>query len=175
MQKVLLLTSIGLLFFCLPVFAQKVNTDSLSLVSKISADQLRLGKMQNQLEQKSKNKEDASEQAQKSANENSTAADKLRDIPDNKKLARKANNKAGNAKSDSRNARIQSDRLDKPVWMKIAYANYPDFSFLIQFLHSSPLAIYITIGLMHQIQVEVIQLQSFQRIFKSRFCSLITT
>jgi hypothetical protein len=113
MQKVLLLTSIGLLFFCLSVFAQKVNTDSLSLVSKISADQLRLGKMQNQLEQKVKDKEDALEQAQKSANENSTAADKLRYNSDNKKLARKANNKAGNAKSDSRNARIQSDRLDK--------------------------------------------------------------
>jgi flagellar biosynthesis chaperone FliJ len=113
MQKVLLLTFIGLLFFCIPTIAQKVNTDSLSLVSKISTDQLRLGKLQNQLEQKTKNKEDASEQAQKSANENSAAADKLRDNSDNKKLARKANNKAGNAKSDSRNARRESDRLDE--------------------------------------------------------------
>ena len=113
MQKVLLLTSIGLLFFCVSVSAQKVNTDSLSLVSKISADQLKLGKLQNQLEQKTKNKQDASEQAQKSANENSNAADKLRDKPGNKKLARKANNKAGDAKSDSRNARRESDRLDK--------------------------------------------------------------
>ena len=113
MQKVLLLTSIGLLFFCISTFAQKVNTDSLSLVSKISTDQLRLGKLQNQLEQKTKNKEDASAQAQKSANENSAAADKLRDNSDNKKLARKANNKAGNAKSDSRNARRESDRLDE--------------------------------------------------------------
>jgi len=113
MQKVLLLTSIGLLFFCISTFAQKVNTDSLSLVSKISTDQLRLGKLQNQLEQKTKNKEDASEQAQKSANENLAAADKLRDNSDNKKLARKANNKAGNAKSDSRNARRESNRLDE--------------------------------------------------------------
>jgi hypothetical protein len=112
MQKVLLLTSIGLLFFCLPVFAQKVNTDSLSLVSKISADQLKLGKLQSQLEQKTKNKQDASEQAQKSANANSNAADKLNDNPENKKLARKANNKASDAKSDSRNARKESDRLD---------------------------------------------------------------
>jgi hypothetical protein len=112
MQKVLLLTSIGLLFFCLPVFAQKVNTDSLSLVSKISADQLKLGKLQSQLEQKTKNKQDASERAQKSANANSNAADKLNDNPENKKLARKANNKASDAKSDSRNARKESDRLD---------------------------------------------------------------
>jgi len=113
MQKVLLLTSIGLLFFCMSVSAQKVNTDSLSLVSKISADQLKLGKLQNQLEQKTKNKQAASEQAQKSANENSNAANKLNNHPENKKLARKANNKAGDAKSDSRNARKESNRLDK--------------------------------------------------------------
>jgi flagellar biosynthesis chaperone FliJ len=112
MQKVLLLASIGLCFFCMSVSAQKVNTDSLSLASKISADQLKLGKLQNQLEQKTKNKQDASVQAQKSANENSNAADKLNDNPENKKLARKANNRAGDAKSDSRNARKESDRLD---------------------------------------------------------------
>jgi hypothetical protein len=113
MQKVLLLTSIGLLFLCMSLSAQKVNTDSLSLVSKISADQLKLGKLQNQFEQKTKNKQDASAQAQKSANENSTAADKLSDDPENKKLARKANNKASDAKSDSRNARKESNSLDK--------------------------------------------------------------
>jgi hypothetical protein len=94
------------------VAAQKVNTDSLSLVSKISADQLKLGKLQNQLEQKTKNQQNASEQAQKSANENSNAADNLRDKPENRKLARKANNKAGDARSDSRYARRESDRLD---------------------------------------------------------------
>ena len=113
MQKILLLISIGLLCFCMSVSAQKVNTDSLSLVSKISADQLKLGKLQNQLEQKTKNDLDASDQAQKSANENSIAADKLNDNPSNRKLARKANNKAGNAKSDARSARKESYRLDK--------------------------------------------------------------
>jgi len=112
MQKVLLLTSIGLLFFGMSVSAQKVNTDSLSLVSKISVDQLKLGKLQNQLEQKTKNKQNASEQAQKSANENSNAADNLRDKPENRKLARKANNKAGDARSDSRYARREANRLD---------------------------------------------------------------
>ena len=112
MQKVLLLTSIGLLFFGMSVSAQKVNTDSLSLVSKISVDQLKLGKLQNQLEQKTKNKQNASEQAQKSANENSNAADNLRDKPESRKLARKANNKAGDARSDSRYARREANRLD---------------------------------------------------------------
>ena len=113
MQKVLLLTSIGLLFFCMSVSAQKINTDSLSLVSKISGDQLKLGKLQNQLEQKTKNQQDASDQAQKSANENSSAANKLSDHPENKKLARRANNRASDAKSDSRNARRESNSLDK--------------------------------------------------------------
>jgi flagellar biosynthesis chaperone FliJ len=112
MQKVLLLTTTGLLFLCLSVSAQKVNTDSLSLVSRISADQLKLGQLQNQLEQKTKNQENASEQAQKSANENSTAADKLSDNPENRKLARKASNKASNAKGDSRKARKESNSLD---------------------------------------------------------------
>ena len=113
MQKVLFLTSIGLLFLCMSISAQNVNTDSLSLVSKISADQLKLGKLQNQLEQKTQNQQNASEQAQRSANENSTAADKLSDNPENRKLARKANNKASDARSDSRNARKESGSLDK--------------------------------------------------------------
>jgi hypothetical protein len=113
MKKVLLLTSIGFLFFCISVSAQNVNTDSLSLVSKISADQLKLGKLQNQLEQKTKNQQNASEQAQKSANENSSAADKLSNNPENKKLARKADNRADDARSDSRNARKESNNLDK--------------------------------------------------------------
>ena len=113
MQKVLLLTSIGLLFFCLSVSAQNINTDSLSLVSKISADQLKLGKLQNQLEQKTKNQQNASEQAQKSANENSTAANKLSDHPENKKLARRADNRADDARSDSRTARKEQNNLLK--------------------------------------------------------------
>jgi chromosome segregation ATPase len=95
------------------VSAQKINTDSLSLVSKISTDQLKLGKLQNQIKQKTKNQQNASAQAQQSANENSTAANKLSDNPENKKLARRANNKAGDARSDSRNARRESNSLDK--------------------------------------------------------------
>jgi hypothetical protein len=113
MQKVLLLTSIGLLFFCMSVSAQRVNTDSLSLVSKISADQLKLGKLQNQLNEKIRDKEVASAEAQRSADKNAAAADELSDNPENKKLARKANRKAGDAKSDARNARREAERLDK--------------------------------------------------------------
>ncbi|MBV4355834.1 hypothetical protein [Pinibacter aurantiacus] len=113
MTKKLLLTFIGLLFICVSISAQKANTDSLSLVSKISEDQLKLGKLQNQVEQKTQNKQDASQQAQKSADANSTAAGKLSDHPEDKKLARSADNKAGSAKSDSKNARKESSSLDK--------------------------------------------------------------
>jgi hypothetical protein len=113
MQKALFLTLIGWLFFCLPVAGQPINSDSLSLVSKINADRLKLDKLQNQLQQKAKNKQATAAQAQRSANKNSTAADKLRENPRNKKLARKANRKAGDAKRDARNARKAADRLDE--------------------------------------------------------------
>ena len=113
MQKILLLSSIGLLFFCMAVSAQKANTDSLSLVAKISANQLKLGKLQNQVEQQTKNKQEALEQAQRSANENADAAGRLSYNPDDKKLARKAGNKANEARNDSRNARKEASRLDK--------------------------------------------------------------
>jgi hypothetical protein len=112
MSKKLLLTSIGVFFICISLSAQKVNTDSLSLISKISADQLKLGKLENEVEQKTKNKYDASEQAQKSADANTTAAGKLSDAPESKKLAKSADNTADDAKSDSKNARKQSGRLD---------------------------------------------------------------
>ena len=112
MLKLLLLIPCGLLLFCKPISAQ-LNKDSLTLVSKIYRDQLKLSKLLGQLEQHSNKKDDASEKAQSSANKNSVAADNLSDNPDSKKLARKAQNKASDAKNDSRNARIASSNLDK--------------------------------------------------------------
>jgi hypothetical protein len=111
MKKLILLTSISI--FVYMSSSGQVNTDSLSLVSEISRDQLKLGKLQNQLEQQTNNKQDASEKVQSSANKNSTAAERLSNNPDNKKLARKAKNSASDAKRDSRNARNESENLDK--------------------------------------------------------------
>ena len=91
---------------------QKVNTDSLSLVSKIGNDQLKLGKLQNKVEQMTRDKHDAAKQAQISADANSTAANRLSTDPQDKKLATQADNKAGDARSDSRNARKTADKLD---------------------------------------------------------------
>ena len=111
MKKLLLLISTGL-FVYISTSAQ-VNTDSLSLVSEISRDQLKLGKLQNQLEQHVNNKQNASDKVQSSANKNSTAAYQLSNNPDSKKLARKAKNTAKDAKKDSRNARNESESLEQ--------------------------------------------------------------
>lgn len=111
MKKLLLLIATSLCIH-LSTSAQ-VNTDSLSLVSEISRDQLKLGKLQNQLEQQVNNKQNASDKVQSSANKNSTAAEKLSTDPDNRRLARKAKNTASDAKKDSRNARNESENLDK--------------------------------------------------------------
>ena len=69
--------------------------------------------MQNEVDQKTKNKQDASAKAQQSADENSAAATKLSDNPDDKKLARRADHKAGDARSDARKSRKEASRLEK--------------------------------------------------------------
>jgi hypothetical protein len=113
MKKIYLLTSMFFLFMCTGAFAQKVNTDSLSLVSKISSDQLKLGKLLNTVDQKTRDKQDAAIKAQQSADENKTAANRLGDASQDKKLARQADNKASDARSDAKKARIAADKLDQ--------------------------------------------------------------
>ena len=92
--------------------AQKSNTDSLKLVVKISEDQLKLGKLENQVGGKTKVKNEAADQAQVSADANTNAAERLSNDPQDKKLAKKADRKAGDAKSDARRARKDTERLD---------------------------------------------------------------
>jgi hypothetical protein len=100
------------LLLCGSASAQKVNTDSLNLVSKISADQLKLGKLQNQVEEYTRDKKNAAEQAQKSASDNADAASKLSSNPQDKTLARRADNSASTARSDAKKARRAASRLD---------------------------------------------------------------
>ena len=130
MKKALYLVPVGLLFFCASVTAQQVNIDSLTLIAQISQDQLELGKLQNMVCQKTKNKDGAALNAQNSANDNVTAAQDLNADPDNKKLASNASNKASEAKSDARASRKQSGKLDdlnkniKDLKSKIAGEQY---------------------------------------------------
>ncbi len=112
MKKAFYLFPVGLLFLCASVTAQQVNIDSLTLIAQISQDQLELGKLQNMVYQKTKNKEGAALDAQNSASDNATAAEKLNADPDNKKLASNASNKADEAKTDARKSRKQSGKLD---------------------------------------------------------------
>jgi len=103
----------GVLFLCVKTSAQKVNTDSLKLISKIGDDQLKLGKLQNTVDQKTRNKEDGAVAAQESADKNATAATRLSNDPENKKDAKQADNAAGDARSNARKARKADDRLNK--------------------------------------------------------------
>lgn len=111
MKKVLLLTSVAILFLCLSGFAQ-VNTDSLAIVAKISDYQLKLGKLQNTVNKKTNDKQNDSLHAQQSAAANATAANTLSANPQDKKDARQADDAAGTAKSDARKARKANAKLD---------------------------------------------------------------
>lgn len=112
MKKALYLFPAGILFLCASVTAQRANIDSLELVVQISQDQLKLGKLQNMVDQKAINKQDAAVNAQNSASDNVRAAEKLNADPDNKELASDANSKAGNAKSNAGKSRKEARRLD---------------------------------------------------------------
>lgn len=101
-----------MLFISTSVIAQKANVDSLKLVAQISQDQLALGKLQNQVQQKTMNKEGAAVDAQNSASNNANAAEKLNADPTNKALANSASNSASDAKSDAKKSRKESARLD---------------------------------------------------------------
>lgn len=113
MRKLLVLTPIVLLLFCNVLSAQVDNADSVALVAKIEADQLKLNDLQVQLEQRVKIKQEAMEKAQRSANENAAAADKLSNNPRHKRLAKKADKKAGEARKDAKDARIEAGKVDK--------------------------------------------------------------
>jgi DNA repair exonuclease SbcCD ATPase subunit len=114
MQKMFVMTAMAVVIACVSVSAQsaqKINTDSLTLISRISENQLKLAKLQNTVEEKTRDKQDQAATAQQSADKNKTAADRLSDAPMDKAQARKADDAASDAKSDSKKARKASDRL----------------------------------------------------------------
>jgi hypothetical protein len=113
MQRLLVLTTAILLVFSISTSAQEVNKDSLSLVSKIEEDQSKLADLQTQLEERSKIKKEALSTAQKSANQNAEAADKLSDDPRHKRLAKKADKAASEARKDAKTARKETDKVDR--------------------------------------------------------------
>ncbi|MDO6431098.1 hypothetical protein Q4E93_10895 [Flavitalea sp. BT771] len=111
MQKKSGLIIAGLIAFSLAASAQKINTDSLSLVSKISEYQLKRAKLQNTVDKTMQDKADAATKVQNSANQSSQDANRLTNDPQNKGLARKADQSAGDARRDSKKARAANDKL----------------------------------------------------------------
>jgi hypothetical protein len=113
MQKKSCLIIVGLAGFSLTVNAQQINTDSLSHVSKISEYQLKRAKLQNTVEQTTRDKQDAGTKAQSSADQNSEDANRLSSDPQNKTLARKSDDAASDAKRDSRRSRKANKKLEE--------------------------------------------------------------
>lgn len=113
MKKLMLLNAVALLVLCMSVTAQKRTTDSLNLVSKIDADQMKLKELQSQLDLKIMSQQEAIAKAHRSASENVNAADRLSDNPRNRKLAKRAHKNAGEARRDAKNAREETARVNK--------------------------------------------------------------
>lgn len=109
----------GLVAFSLAATAQKINTDSLSLVSKISEYQLKRAKLQNTVDQTVQDKTDAAAKVQISANQNSEDANRLTNDPQNKNLAKKADHSAGDARRDSKRSRNANNKL-RDLYKEIA-------------------------------------------------------
>jgi hypothetical protein len=108
----------GLLFLGMKAAAQadsvRVSPDKqlAKLLAQVSEDSTKLVKFKGMVSQFEKDKKDAANQAQESADDNKRAADRLADNPQDKKLASKAHSAAKKAKSDSQKARVAADKLD---------------------------------------------------------------
>ncbi|HUB62419.1 MAG TPA: hypothetical protein VL978_17015 [Puia sp.] len=107
-----------LALFVLEASAQNDSTQFINdkkftkLLAKVSEDSVKLVKYKGMVSQFEKDKKDAANQAQESADDNKRAADRLADNPQDKKLARRAHSAARKAKSDSQKARVTADKLD---------------------------------------------------------------
>lgn len=114
---------LGLVLLAFPLTAQVVSKDSLSnlreqkqmleISKRLNENKMQLAKLENEREEKMMEVSQTSENAQKSADANKQAADKLKDESQDRKLARRANNSAGSAKSDAKKARKAGYSLEK--------------------------------------------------------------
>jgi hypothetical protein len=88
------------------------DKELVKLLAKVSEDSAKLVKLKGMISQFEKDKKDAANQAQESADDNKRAADRLADNSQDKKLARRAHSAAKQAKSDSQKARVAAVKLD---------------------------------------------------------------
>ena len=100
-------------FSTLSLAAQdKKDKQIIQLQAKIGEDSAKLGKFKGLMPQFEKDKQNTADQAQQSADDNKKAAEKLSNDPQDKKLARKADNSASVARSDAKKGRVAADKLD---------------------------------------------------------------
>jgi hypothetical protein len=105
---------VGSVFSAVSAAAQdtKAEKQMIELQAKISEDSVKLIKFKGMLSQFETDKKNAVEHAQQSADDNKKAAERLSNDPQDKKLARKADNSASTARTDAKKARVASDKLD---------------------------------------------------------------
>ena len=112
LQKLFL---IGSIFFALPSSAQNNDQNEkqiIKLQAKVSEDSAKLVKLNSLMPDFEKQKRQTADQAQQSADNNKTAAERLSNDPQDRKLARKADNAASDARNDAKKARVAADKLD---------------------------------------------------------------
>jgi chromosome segregation ATPase len=105
----------GSIFSALSVSAQGDDHNEkqvIKLQAKVSEDSAKLVKFNSLIPDYEKQKKETAEQAQQSADDNKTAANRLSNDPQDRKLARKADNAASDARSDAKKARVAADKLD---------------------------------------------------------------
>ena len=91
----------------------KQQKESLQINKRINDRKLQLAKLQNSLDQKTRDAQAAADEAQKSAEANSQAAAKLTTNAEDKSLANSAGKSAKDAKHDAKQARKAAADLDK--------------------------------------------------------------
>jgi hypothetical protein len=90
----------------------KTEKQIIQTQAKISEDSVKLVKFKGMISQFEKDKQNAADQAQQSADDNKKAAERLANDPQDKKLARKADGAASTARSDAKKARVAAAKLD---------------------------------------------------------------
>jgi DNA repair ATPase RecN len=113
MKKQLISLGIGLFALLRLATAQGATKDSLSLVGKISEDKDKLSKLQGQIADRTKEKEETAVQAQEAADDNRKAANKLSNDPQDRSLARNADSRASDARDAAKKARRAEDALEE--------------------------------------------------------------
>jgi outer membrane murein-binding lipoprotein Lpp len=105
---------VGSLFSVVSAVAQDKGYDKKTIEqqAKISEDSSKLVKFNGMVPQFEQDKKRTADQAQQSADDNKTAATRLSNDPQDKKLAKKADRTARDARSDAKRARVAAVKLD---------------------------------------------------------------